>query len=425
MTGAVIGVEAHGGSLRSIGVHGIGPVCALGSGVDAFRKGLRGSISPSICVEPPPPEWDLVQGEPAADSAIFYTPVAEGLDRFVSPRTTRRLDAFSKQAVLAAFLAVEDARIEFSDMSRVGVVIGTGNGPLVTTFSFLDGIIVEGDPAASPTLFANSVHNAPASQISIRLKTTGPCSTVTAFRDTVRGVLELATSWIAGGIVDYCVAGFGDEYCPVSGYALHRMRNLRAEGDRMSHLPADADAEAPYPVHPFDFTRDTYVPGGGFTAFLLGGERGRYGSLSVLPEGNAKTNLTSGTLLNPLDLASDAGLMIVSADGGTRAAVAFGGRLPIDEDTRSDRSAGMRSGSDTGCCIMLNTGIPCVSYVPLYGGFMTGGALDLTAAAVCVHDRVIYRPASPTENDPESLGDRPVVCIEHGENGTYGVYVLR
>ncbi len=396
--------DSPGGGMQGIGVHGIGPVCALGSGIEAFRGGLEGAISPRIDTEPAPPEWGVRAADSSADGeqtppAIYYSPVVAGLEKYVSPRTTRRLDSFSKQAVLAAFLAVEDAGIEFTDLSRVGVVIGTGNGPLVTTFSFLDGIIAEGDAAASPTLFANSVHNAPASQISIRLKTIGPCSTVTAFRDTVREVLDLAASWIEGGLVDYCVAGFGDEYCPVSGYALRKMRERRDGGDD----------ESPLAIRPFDFTRDTYIPGGGFTAFLLGGERGRYGTLSVRSGEVSQAGRSHGILTELHGLVPDAGLMVVSADGGRRATDAFGTWLPAGDDGRLTR---------------FENGLPCISCVPLYGGMMIGAAFDLAAGAVCLHDRRLYRPRSTSPGGSEPLGGSSVVCIEHREDGKYGVYVL-
>ena len=60
------------------------------------------------------------------------------------------------------------------------LVFATGNGGLAATVDFLEGMCTRGAAFGSPSAFHESVHNAPAGQLSIRLGITGPCLTATA-----------------------------------------------------------------------------------------------------------------------------------------------------------------------------------------------------------------------------------------------------
>lgn len=200
---------------------GVGSASALGCGVGSLRAGLEGTAQPRI---------DNV--EVATRSGVQVLPVyvanAEGLERFVPRRALRRLDEFTRMALLASFLALEDSGVSLEDTSRIGVVLGTAYGPMETTFRYQDTIIDDGDKGASPTLFANSVHNAPASSVSIFMKIEGPCLTLTNFELTTTEVLRTACAWLEQGTVDFVLAGVGDEYCSVLGYALGKL----VQGDR-------------------------------------------------------------------------------------------------------------------------------------------------------------------------------------------------
>lgn len=230
----------------TLSILGIGPVSALGCGRTSLQQALNNDIKPNIEIE----------NIPAREGTIplpVYKPVMEGLDRYIDKRALRRIDYFAQMALLSAFLAIEDAGLEFTDKSRVGVIFGSGYGPTRTTFKFLDNIIDDGDFGASPTHFANSVHNALASQVSIFLKLTGPCSTVTCFEYTLSSVLITAQNWLEEGIVDYVLVGLGDEYCPVLGYAATTMGAAEATT-----------------LEPLDLERCTFLPGEGHITFVLG-----------------------------------------------------------------------------------------------------------------------------------------------------------
>ena len=224
---------------------GSGVVSAAGLGAEALARAVRGEIQPTIETQ----EFSFAEGATTLRVACA-DPAA--LENYVPKRKLRRLDRFSRMALLAAHQAVEDAGVELADRSRVGVVLGTGYGPTATTFAFQDGLIDDGDKCASPTHFANSVHNAMASQVSIQLSLTGPCHTLTCFGDTTHSVLLTAQLWLERGMVDYVLAGVGDEHCAVRSAAAAKARQ---EKRALGQGPV-ADESLPL--------------GEGFAAWLLG-----------------------------------------------------------------------------------------------------------------------------------------------------------
>ena len=235
----------------TVSVLGIGPVSALGSGVETLRSALRGELKAQ-------PAQELFQTTHCEINVDIFRARVEGLERFVPKRALRRVDPFARMALLSSHLAVEDSGLEINDRSRLGIVFASAHGSAQTTFNFLDGIIDDGDAGASPTHFANSVHNALASQVSIIMKASGPCSTITGSGHSVGQALFTAQHWLESGDVDYVLAGFGDEYCPVLGYAV-------------ACFEEESGAAC------------TYRPGEGHISFLLGRPEAStaYGQLKV------------------------------------------------------------------------------------------------------------------------------------------------
>lgn len=244
---------------QALSILGLGVASALGAGVDSLRKGLAGQAKPRI-------EIDRVEGARGEVALPVYRASDDGLERFMARRAVRRIDRFSRFALLASYLAVENADLgESLDPSRLGIAFGSGYGPLETTFQFQDSTIDDGDKCASPTAFANSVHNAPASHVSIALGAQGPCTTITTFGHTVGEVLCTAATWLERGEADYVLAGAGENYSPVWGYALAR----------------DA-AEWPGEMRPLDFDACTALPGEGFVVFVIARAREGGGGVRLI-----------------------------------------------------------------------------------------------------------------------------------------------
>ncbi len=348
----------------ALSVAGIGPVCALGSGIQSFEDGIQGKIQPNI-------EQVLLKNVPEETYLPVYKAVVEGLDTYINKRALRRVDAFAKMALLATHLAIEDSGLALEDKSRVAAVVGSGYGPVRTTFGFLDCIIDDGDRGASPTFFANSVHNFLASQISIFLKITGPCTTITCFDHTVSNVFLTAEHWLDQGLADYVIAGFGDEYCDILGYAA-------AGYGAGNNERIDAN----------DLQRCSYLPGEGFISFLLTKNEGnhKYGQVAL-------SQMRSSTEEINKSIGKDDFAFVASQ--GNRSTNPYYQKLSIDPE----RSAA------------------CAS---LYGAMPVNAAFDIAAGLLSRKSQSVYLPDRNTVRRLEQ--NASVHCIEYAEPDEFNLY---
>lgn len=144
-----------------------------------------------------------------------------GLDRFVQKSKLRRVDHYSRMALLAAGRALEDSGNR-TPKEATGLIVATGYGALNSTFAFLDSYIEKGDKLAAPTAFSNSVHNAAAAHISICYGICGPSLTVSQFDLSFVSGLITAATWLETKKADAVLIGAVDEWCDVTGYCMTR-----------------------------------------------------------------------------------------------------------------------------------------------------------------------------------------------------------
>lgn len=339
---------------------GIGSVSALGCGIDTLRDGLLCNKAPVIVNKE-------LKTSGGVKTLPVYSAAVNGLDRFIPRSKLRRIDRFLQMGLLSSCLAIEDSGIDLDrieDKSRVGIVFGTGYGPLQTSFSFFDTLIDDGDKCASPTLFSNSVHNSLVSYVSIALNMEGPCQTLTCFDTTTAAVFSTASDWLESGIVDYVLAGVGDEYCEVRGYA-----TLLSGSDKMKTLS------------PMDFNECTYQPGEGFVAFLLGKEESKpdYGSIEPIRSGK----------MEALDLGGCDALFL-AANGNLQTG-------PFYEQLKSRQ-------------------IPLFAYAPLYGGMPAGQGFDVAIAALSMKEKTLFSPFEKggRKNTPDFKTIGSIQCDDNG-----------
>ncbi|MFA5514729.1 MAG: beta-ketoacyl synthase N-terminal-like domain-containing protein [Desulfuromonadales bacterium] len=352
--------------MSRLAIQGLGVVGGFGCGVDALRQALAGA--------PPTPQ-------PAPAGAGGPLPVLlaadDALEDFVPRRALRRVDHFSRLALLGASLALRDADRLETDRSRLGVVIATGWGAMATTFAFLQSFIQGGDVCSSPTHFSSSLHNAAAANISILLQVTGPSLTVSQFEMSFPSALLTARRWLAEERVDAVLVGGVDEYCPELGYCWRRFFGV-ADG----------------PLQPLAFDRQSALPGEGAAFVLLerGDRSGRYGYLTAIGQGN----LAGSPPALPQRL-------LLGADGQKECGAGYPRLLP--------------------------TGARVAAYAPAWGSLPVGQAFDLAAAALAAGDNRLY-PAAPAPAGGlellggESFGDEPVGCLKLGRCGDYGLLTV-
>ncbi|SDN97932.1 3-oxoacyl-[acyl-carrier-protein] synthase II [Desulfonauticus submarinus] len=151
----------------------------------------------------------------------------ESLKKFTPLGKLRRVNHFSRLALLGAFLALQDAKIDIKSQS-IGLILATGYGPAKTTFGFLDSLLDADIPLPSPNLFANSVHNIAATNIAIFQNIKGPVLTISQLDLSFQSALFTAQIWLKQNLVETVLIGGVDEYCETIGYCHFRLlKNLK------------------------------------------------------------------------------------------------------------------------------------------------------------------------------------------------------
>src|SRR5437764_576373 len=79
-------------------------------------------------------------------------------------------------------MALQDSGIEVAEENRerIGVMFGTGVGPMESMENFSRPLFDEGPAAANPAIFPNTVYNAAGGQVAMQVGAVGSATTVTA-----------------------------------------------------------------------------------------------------------------------------------------------------------------------------------------------------------------------------------------------------
>ncbi len=356
-------------------IEGIGAVGGFGCGVAALSRALAGEA-------PRPAALSVNTGGGPVEIPAFRAD-ASSLKDFVPARTLRRIDHFSRLGLLGSFLALADAGLADKERGRMGLIVASGHGATGITYAFLESFIKDGDICASPTHFANSVHNSAAANISIVLGVTGPCLTVSQFHLSVPSALGTALQWLAEGRVDRLLFGAIEELSELIGYAWYRQRG----------------AAKPAPMTPLRSAAETAVAAEGAAFLLLSREDAARGGYCALDE--ATTGSSPDAALPP----PGPGLLVLGADGRRETGLRF-----------AQAAMGAR--------------IAC--YTPLYGSMPAGPAFDLAAAALIVKGGRVFPSPGASELDfpatvaagGEPPGAERVSCLALGDDGTFGRITL-
>lgn len=219
---------------RRIAVTGVGVVAPCGIGAEAFWAGLLG---------PAPDGPRRVEG---LDAASIY-----------GTKEMRRVDRFTQFSAVAAAEAIADAggvEAVAADLTRTGVIVGTGVGGLESLETQERVLVDKGAKRVSPFLVPMMMGNRAAADISMRYGFTGPCeTTVTACAAGTHSVANGARL-IATGRCDTVIAGSSEAALAEIGLAgFTNMTALSSSGVSM----------------PFDTHRDGFMIGEGGAILVL------------------------------------------------------------------------------------------------------------------------------------------------------------
>jgi 3-oxoacyl-[acyl-carrier-protein] synthase II len=242
---------------RRIWITGLGLVTPIGTGVDAFRAGLRRAESPVRRID-------------RFDPSPFRSQVAAQVDDFdplawMPPKTARQLDRFSQFGMVAGRLALDDAGMRPGDAGapdpdRVGIYLGSALGGIAFAEEQHERYLEKGIRQVAPTLALAVFGGAAPANLGIALDVRGPILS-TANSCASGGVaLGEALGDLREGRVDAAIAGGAE--VPLSPLAFGAFDIIRA-------LSAGRNDEPERAARPFDADRDGFVMGEGAALLVL------------------------------------------------------------------------------------------------------------------------------------------------------------
>ena len=238
-------------------ITGIGIITAAGTGLEAFRAGLRAGRSPVKRID-------------RFDPSPFRSQVAAQVDDFdplawMPPKTARQLDRFSQFGLVTGQLALADAGLRpgeggAASPERIGIYLGSALGGIAYAEEQHERYIAKGIRQVAPNLALAVFGGAAPANLGIALDVRGPIlSTANSCASGAVAIGE-AVGAIRAGEIDAAIAG-GVEI-PLSPLAFGAFDIIRA-------LSAGSNDDPAHACRPFDATRDGFVMGEGAALLVL------------------------------------------------------------------------------------------------------------------------------------------------------------
>ncbi len=238
---------------RRVVITGLGVVHGLGHDVEAF--------------------WaSLLAGRPGVDRVTHFDPRdfacqigAEVRDwdvtQHMDAKEARRNDRYTHFGFVAAKQAVRDSGLEMNgeDGDRVGVIIGSGIGGMLTYETQLKVLFERGPRKVSPFTIPSLIGNMCSGLVAIEFGARGPNFGVVSACATASHALGEAAHTIRRGDADVMIAG-GSEAAitPFSYASFCSMKAMSTRNDDPAHAS-----------RPFDAQRDGFVMGEGAGVLVL------------------------------------------------------------------------------------------------------------------------------------------------------------
>jgi len=240
--------------LKRVVVTGLGTINPLGNDVPSYFANLDKGVSGACMID----RFDTTLFKSRfACQVPDFNPEAFGFDR----KEARKTDRFTQFAVIAADEAVRDSRLnaEEEDLSRIGVLVGSGVGGLESLQQEMMGFKPEAGPRFSPFLIPKVITNIASGTIAIKYGFRGPDYSISSACASSSHCIGAAADLIRLGKADVMLAGGAEATICVAGVggfnALHALSTNNDE-----YLTAS---------RPFDNTRDGFVMGEGAGVLVL------------------------------------------------------------------------------------------------------------------------------------------------------------
>lgn len=238
---------------KRVVVTGLGCVSPVGNNVkDSWEALLAGRSGAAP-----------IQSFDASHHKTKFAAEVKGFDpvALFGTREARKMDRFTQLATAATLEALEQSglKIDESNRDRVGILIGTGIGGIITTIEQYEIMKERGPERVSPFLIPMMIADSAAGNLAIRIGARGPnMSLATACASGTNGVGE-AAEMIRRGAADVMVAGASEAAIhPLTMAGMNVMTALSTRNDD----PTRAS-------RPFDKDRDGFLMGEGSAVLIL------------------------------------------------------------------------------------------------------------------------------------------------------------
>ena len=239
---------------RRIVVTGMGVCTSLGAGLDEFWQNIISGKSGISRIE----AFDTTDYPCRIAGEIkHFNPV----EHFKNPKDARRTDRFTQFAMAASNSAIRDAGLDFErlDRDRIGVMIGSGIGGLLTIEDQHTVLMTKGPKRISPFMIPMLIINMASGMVSMAYNLRGPnIAHVSACTTSAHAIGEAFRN-IKWGDSDIMVCGGSES--PITKLSLSGFGNMQALSGR-NNDPARAS-------RPFDADRDGFVMAEGAGILIL------------------------------------------------------------------------------------------------------------------------------------------------------------
>jgi len=238
---------------KRIVITGIGVLSPIGNGKEEFVEALRNGKSGANRIT-------------TFDVSAFSTQIAAHVknfnpEDFLDKKKARRMAQFSQYGLVAAKMAVADSGLDPSkeDLSRIGVITGTGIGGLDVIEHEEKNLVEKGPRRVSPFLIPMIITNILPGEIAIEYGFTGPNYAVTSACASSNNAIGDSMRIINSGDADVIITG-GSE-AAITPLGLAGFCSIKALSQRNDE-PEKAS-------RPFDKNRDGFLMGEGAGILVL------------------------------------------------------------------------------------------------------------------------------------------------------------
>ena len=238
---------------KRVVITGMGTMNAIGLDTDSFWSGVVDGKSGIVPIT-------------KFDTENFTTKIAAEMQNYQAEehfdkKDARKIDPYAQYALVCAREAISRSGLDFEneDTTRVGVIVGSGIGGMLSFESEMTKLIKQGPRRVSPYFIPQMISDIAAGHISMEHGLKGPNYATVSACATSGHAIGAATMAIQRGDSDIIVAGGSEAAITPMGIAgFNSMKALSTRNDE----PATAS-------RPFDLNRDGFVMGEGAGIMIL------------------------------------------------------------------------------------------------------------------------------------------------------------